>query len=140
MSEPVDPMRPGPGRAPAPLVVAAGLTGIQGFFTVLFAIAEIAATSRDRLVMGGSTALFFAIYGAALIGGAWGLYRCRTWARGPVFMTQLIWLGLAWNFRSVDQSGLVVLAIVVAVSAVIVMAGLVHPASTDALARENPEV
>ena len=130
---PADPV----GRAPAPLVAAASVVALQGLFTVLFGIAEIVSTSRERLVMGGTTSAFFILYGGVLLAGAWALNRCRTWARGPVFMAQLIWLGLAWNFRDAEQAGLRVLAGVVALLAVVVIAGLVHPASTDALVRDE---
>lgn len=121
--------------APAPLLVAAGLVVLQGLFTILFGIAEVATTSRDRIVMGSTTSLFFILYGAGLLVGARALQLCRAWARGPVFMAQLIWLGLAWNFR---DSELTVLAVIAAVLAVIVIAGLLHPASTDVLARDDP--
>ena len=122
-----------PAKAPAPLLVAASLAAVQGMLTLLLAGVEIVSTNRERLAMGGSTALFFAIYAITLLVCARGLQRCHSWARGPVLLSQLIWLGLAWNFR---DSELTVLAVVAALSAMIVIAGLVHPASTDALARD----
>ncbi len=116
------------------MLVAASLVVLQGLFTILFGIAEVASTSRERVVMGATTSLFFVLYGAGLIVGARALQLCRAWARGPVFMAQLIWLGLAWNFR---DSELTVIAVIAAVLAVIVLAGLLHPASTDVLARDE---
>lgn len=126
----------GPGRAPAPLLVAASLTAVQGMLTLLFAVVEIASTDRERLVMGGSTALFFAIYAVTLLVCARGLQKCHSWARGPVLLSQLIWLGIAWNFRDSDFT---VLAVFAALAAAVVIAGLVHPASTDALAPEESQ-
>ena len=123
----------GPATAPAPLVVAASLTAVQAILVLLFAVVEISTTNRERLVMGGTTALFFAVYGITLLVCAGGLLKLRSWARGPVLLSQLIWLGLAWNFR---DSELTVLAVFAAIAAAIVIAGLVHPASTDALARD----
>lgn len=120
--------------APIPLLVAAGLVALQGLCTIGFGIAEIVTTTSSRIVMGGTTALFFVLYGAGLVVGAWALQRCRSGARGPVFMAQLIWLGLAWNFRS---SELTVLAAIAAVLAVIVIVALLHPASTAALIRDR---
>lgn len=124
-----------PASTPAPLVVAASLAAVEAIFVLLFAVVELVTTNRERLVMGGTTALFFAIYGVTLAVCAHGLVKGRSWARGPVLLAQLIWLGLAWNFR---DSELTVLAVCAALAAVIAIAGLVHPASTDALARDRP--
>jgi hypothetical protein len=49
-----------------------------------------------------------------------------------VLLGQLIQLGLAWNFREGDT---LPVAIALAVPAVIVLAGLFHPASMKALDR-----
>ena len=61
---------------------------------------------------------------------AWGLHTVRPWARGPVLLSQLILLGLAWNFK---DGATLPIAIVLAVAAAIVLAGLLHPRSIDAL-------
>jgi len=117
---------------PAPLAVAAGMTFIEGLLTTLFGITEVFSLDSDRLVMGLTTSLFFLAYGVGLLFCAWGLHTVRAWARGPVLLSQLIWLGLAWNFK--DGSTLVI-AIGLAVAAAIVLAGLLHPRSIDALER-----
>jgi hypothetical protein len=116
--------------APPPLVVAAGLTLIEGLLTVMYGVSEAVHISSDRLVMGVSTAAFFAAYGAAMVLCAWGINRLRAWARGPVLLAQLIWLGLAWNFRQGDT---LPLAIGLAVPAAIVLVGMLLPSSVDAL-------
>ena len=54
----------------------------------------------------------------------------RPWSRGPVLLAQLIWLGLAWNFRDGDT---LPIAIGWSWSRSIVLAGLLHPRSIDAL-------
>ena len=118
--------------APAPLAVAAGMTFIEGLLTTLFGITELFSLDSDRLAMGLTTSLFFLAYGVGLLFCAWGLHTVRAWARGPVLLSQLIWLGLAWNFK--DGSTLVI-AIGLAVAAAIVLAGLLHPRSIDALER-----
>ena len=81
-----------------------------------------------------SLSVFFLICGATLALCAWGLNAIRPWARGPVLLAQLVWLGLAWNFRD-----LWLVAALLAVSAAVVLAGLLHPRSIDALesAREG---
>jgi hypothetical protein len=118
--------------APAPLAVAAGMTFVEALLTVLFGVTEVVSLDSDRLVMGLTTSLFFLAYGLVLFLCAWGLHTVRPWARGPVLLSQLIWLGLAWNFK--DGSTLPI-AIALAVSAAIVLTGLLHPRSIDALER-----
>lgn len=116
--------------APAPLVAAAGLVLVEGLLTVMYGVGEAVHITSERLVMGVTTSLFFVAYGAAMMLCAWGLNRLRTWARGPALLAQLIWLGLAWNFRKGDT---LPLAIGLAVPAVLVLVGMLLPASVDAL-------
>jgi hypothetical protein len=115
---------------PAPLVAAAGITLVQGLLTVVFGVVEAVSLHSDRLLMGATTGLFFLAYGGALVVCAWGLSTVRLWSRGPVLLAQLIWLGLAWNFRT---GSTLPLAIGLLVMAVIVLAGLLHPRSIEAL-------
>jgi hypothetical protein len=115
-------------------VTAAGLVLVEGLLTVMFGISEAFDISSDRLVMGVTTSVFFVVYGAALIVCAWGLNRLRSWARGPVLMTQLIWLLLAWSFRDGDTWPI---AIGLAVPAVIALVGMLLPSSVDALEHGN---
>jgi uncharacterized membrane protein len=122
---------PQPPAAPPPLTVAASLVAIEGLVLVALAVVEIADLDADRRAMGLSTAGFFAAYGALLMVAAWGLRRRASWSRGPALITQLIWLGLAWNVREH-----VVAAVVLAVVALVVLAGVLHPDSIDALAGE----
>ncbi|HET7350609.1 MAG TPA: hypothetical protein VFJ28_06705 [Marmoricola sp.] len=117
---------------PAPLAVAAGLTFVQGLLTVLFGLAEAVQMDSDRWVMGLTTSVFFVVFGGLLGLCAWGLHHIRPWARGPVLFTQLVWLGLAWNFR---DGGTLPVAIGLAVAAAIVLTGLLHPHSVDAIER-----
>ena len=104
---------------------------------MIFGLGEAVSIDSDRLVMGLTTAAFFLAYGAVLLVCAWGMNNLRAWSRGPVLITQLIWLGLAWNFRGGDTMPI---AIVLLVVAAIVLAGLLHPRSIDALERAgDPE-
>ena len=124
--------------APPPLVVAAGLTLVEGVLTLMYGVTEALHVTSARLVMGLSTALFFVAYGAAMVFCAWGLNRLSTWSRGPVLLVQLIWLGLAWNFRN---GGTLPLAIALAAPAVVALVGMLLPSSVDALEhgrREEP--
>ncbi len=121
-------MRPRRPENPPPLTVAASLVAIQGAVLIALAVLELANLSSDRMSMGLTTAAFFAIYGVALVGCALALTLQQGWARGPVLLTQLIQLGLAWNVRDVS-----VLAIALAVAAAVVLAGVLHPASLRVL-------
>lgn len=118
--------------APAPLVTAAGLTLVEGLLTLMYGISEAVHITSERVVMGVTTSVFFVAYGAAMMLCAWGINRLRTWARGPVLLAQLIWLGLAWNFREGET---LPLAIALAVPAVIVLIGMLLPSSVEALER-----
>jgi hypothetical protein len=117
-----------------PLRAAAALVLVEGIFTLLFGVAEAFSSNADRLALGITTALFFIVYGVALGGCAWGMSRMRPWSRSPAVLAQLIFLGLAWNLRS---SSAWPLAVFGAVVAVMVLAGVLHPQSIDALNREE---
>ncbi len=117
-----------PGNPP-PLTVAASLAAVQGGLLVLLAVLELAHLSSQRMSLGVTTSVFFGVYGLALVGCAVALTRQQGWARGPVLLTQLIQLGLAWNLREFwPVAGLM------AVTALVVIAGMIHPATTDVLA------
>ena len=109
---------------------------MEGLLTVMYGISEAVHISSQRLVMGVTTSVFFVAYGAAMVLCAWGLSRLRTWARGPVLLAQLIWLGLAWNFREGET---LPVAIALAVPAVIVLVGMLLPSSVDALEHGPPD-
>jgi hypothetical protein len=131
------PVAPYPSRVPSTqpppnppqLVVAASLAAVQGVVLLLLAVLEGAHVSSERMSMGVTTSVFFAVYGVALVGCAWALTRQQSWARGPVLLTQLIQLGLAWNLR--DHVGV---AVPMAVVAAVVIGGIVHPATQEVLA------
>ena len=116
---------------PAPLTVAASLVAVEGGLVVLLAVAELASLNSSRLTMGVTTAVFFAAYGAALLGCAVLLVRRVSFARSPALLAQLIQLGLAWSFRGGATTWV---AVVLALVALVVIAGLLHPTSMDALA------
>lgn len=119
-----------PEQNPAPLVVAASLTAVEGAVLVLLALAEVVHLSPERVTMNVTTTAFFALCGAALLVCARGLQRHATWSRSPAVLAQLIALGVAWSFRGGDTT---LLAVGLAVVAVVVLAGIFHPASTAVL-------
>lgn len=128
-------LRPTPNR-PAPLVVAASLVVVEGLLLVVFAALEVANLDSDRVAMGATTSIFFLVYGVGLLLCAWSLVRGQSWARSPVVLTQLIGLGVAWSFRGGDTTGV---AVAIAVVAALVLVGIFHPASLEALSDEDPD-
>ena len=100
---------------------------------VALALLELFSLSSNRLTMGLTTAIFFATFGTLLMVCAWLVTRGQAWARGPILLAQLIGLGLAWNLRSGETTPIAVVLVVVAA---VVLAGMLHPASVEAL---NPD-
>jgi hypothetical protein len=121
---------------PSPLVVAASLAAVEGGLVVVFGLGGLRNLSSERLSSGLAVSVFFAGYGAALLFCAWQLSRTRTWARGPVLLAQLIQLGVAFMFWG---DGTTWVSVTLGVVALIVLAGLLHPQSIDALNEEQPE-
>jgi hypothetical protein len=130
MTSEVPPTQPAPtaGPRPAPLVVAASLAGVEGAALLLLAALEAASIDSERLSLGLSTAVFFLIVGVAVLACAWGLLRMATWSRGPLLLTQLIALGLAWNVQDLP-----LLAVVLVLVALVALAGMLHPDTMRAL-------
>lgn len=117
---------------PPPLTVAASVVALQAVVLLGIGILEIADLTPERRALGLSTAIFFVVYGGVLAAAAWALWQLRAWSRGPVLITQLICLGLAWNLREYA-----VIAVGLALLGALVIAGVVHPASVRALERSD---
>ena len=113
---------------PAPLVVAASIGALEGLALLLLAALEAASVDSERLSLGISTAVFFALTGAAVLGCSWGLLRLSGWARGPLLLAQLMALGLAWNLKDAPLVALVLVG-----SALVALAGMLHPDTMRAL-------
>lgn len=127
----------GPGTPlapPPPLTVAAALAGVEGLLFLGLSVAELADFETSKAAMGLTTALFFLLYGAGLLVCAWALWRLRSWGRSPIVVAQLIQLAVAWSFWGGQTSWVAVTAGVVAL---LVLAGIFHPRSLEALA--DPE-
>lgn len=125
-----------PRDVPPPLTVAASLAAVEALVLLLLASVEVATLSSGRLAMGVTTAVFFVAFAAALLLCAWSLTRGRSWARSPVILAQLIQLGVAWSFRG---SPTTLVAVGLAVVAVVVIVGLLHPASIAHLDEEEQQ-
>ncbi|SEC76491.1 hypothetical protein SAMN04489844_2943 [Nocardioides exalbidus] len=110
--------------------MAAALTAVEAAALLVLGVLELVHLRSIRLTMGVTTTIFFLGAAAALAWCAWALRGVRRWARGPVVMVQLIQLGLAWNLWAGSTKPA---SAVLAVVGLVVIAGLVHPASTRAL-------
>jgi hypothetical protein len=115
---------------PPPLLVAASLAALEGLLLLVYGVLEAANVHAERAAMGITTAAFFAILGGALIGAAWLVVRGRTGARSPIIVAQVMFLGLAWSFLGGATTWV---AVGLGIVAIVVLAGLFHPASIDAL-------
>lgn len=116
--------------APPPLVTAASVTAVEGLVLLALAALEMASLTGGRLTMGLTTAVFFAAFGVLLMACGWLITRGHTWARGPILLAQLMGLGLAWNLRGGETT---LVSVAIAVVALIVIAGMLHPASLEAI-------
>ena len=121
---------------PAPLGAAAARAAVEGVLVLGFGVLEAASLHADRAAMGVTTSLFFALLGLLLVTCAWYVARGRAWARSPIVVAQLMALGLAWNFWG---GGTTWISVVLAVIGLVVLGGLLHPASVEALGDPGDE-
>ena len=110
--------------------MATSLVAVEAVLLVVFGIVELRSLSVSRLAMGLTTSMFFILYGVGLGVCAWSLHRLRSWARAPVVLAQLMQLGVAWSFRGGAST---FAAVVMAVVAVLVLAGVFQRASLEAV-------
>ena len=95
-----------------------------------YGVAEAAHVHQDRAAMGVTTSVFFELLAALLLVCAGLVVRGRAWARSPIIVAQVMFLGVAWSFRGGSTTWV---ALGLALVALLVLAGLLHPASVDAL-------
>ncbi len=110
------------------------LVGLEGLFLGVLAVLEVVALDTERVTLGITTALFFLVLGAGLLVCARGLSRARSWARGPVVAAELIGVLLSFSFWGGETT---LVAIVILLVSLAVLVGVLHPASTAALASDE---
>ena len=110
------------------------LVGLQGLLMCILAVLELVAMDAGRLTLGITTALFFLVLGAGLLFCARGLFRVGSWARGPVVAAELIGVLLSFSFWGGETTLAAVVILAVSVAALV---GVLHPASTRALAADE---
>ena len=101
-----------------PALAAAGIGGLEALGFLTLAVAVL-----------GASGLFFAACGVGLGWSARGLARRESWSRGPLLVTQLLLLALAWSYYRPYP----LVAALVAGLAVAALLLLVLPATTRAL-------
>jgi hypothetical protein len=118
------------GEATSWIRGAAVLVGLEALALLVFATAAVFTIDSDRIVLGATNAAFFFVYAFGLGLCARGLARLRSWCRGPIVLTQIIQLGIAWSF--VGQ-GTGWLTVALTVPALLVLACVLAPSTTSAL-------
>ena len=130
VTAPQPPLRTVRGPGPEPgLRLAACLVAVEGLTLLIIAGVELFSLDGSRVGLGVTTAVFFAACGCGLGWAAAGLWRARSWSRGPVVAAQLLVLGVAWSSRSAPWLALLLVGWGLAVLVLVL-----RPAATDALA------
>jgi hypothetical protein len=117
------------------LGVAAAVVALEAVTLLAVGGSVVLGSERGRLVLDVTTTAFFLLYGCGLLVCARGLVLARRWARAPVVLAQLIQVLVAWSFLPGETRWV---AILLAVSAVAVLAAVLSPAATRALVGDEP--
>jgi len=118
-------------RHAPPLSVAASVVALEALIYGVFAVTEFSVTDPDNPAVGITTGIFFVVFAGFLGFCGLALYRLRSWARAPVVMTQIIQIPVAISFWGGGWTTTV--SIVALVLSGIVLAGVFHPDSLEAL-------
>jgi hypothetical protein len=120
-------VEPSPSGRPPTIVVAAVLLAAEALIALAYAVLEIGQIHQSRAVVGVGVTILMALFGLVLLLVARGVFLGRRWSRGPAVVTQLILLPVAWSFVGGSTTWVTVL---LAVMAIAVLVGLLHPRST----------
>jgi hypothetical protein len=115
------------GRRPPTILVAAVLLALEALIALVYAVLEVKQVQQSRAVVGVGVTILMTLFGLVLLLVARGVFLGRRWSRGPAVATQLILLPLAWSFVGGSTTWV---AVVLALMAIGVLVGLLHPRST----------
>jgi hypothetical protein len=116
-----------PGRRPLTIVVAALLLALEGLVGLGYAGIAVGQIRMSRAEVGVGVAILMASFGLLLLVVARGVFLGRRWSRAPAVVAQLILLPIAWSFRGGATTWV---SVTLAVLAIAVLVGLLHPRST----------
>ena len=115
------------GRKPLTIIVAAVSLGLEGLLGLGYAGVALGQVRMSRAAVGVGVAILMATFGLLLLLVARGVFLGRRWSRGPAVVAQLILLPIAWSFRGGSTTWI---SVALAVLAVAVLVGVLHPRST----------
>jgi hypothetical protein len=115
------------GRRPLTIVLAAAALALEALIALGYAALEIGQIQMSRAVVGVGVTILMACFGLFLLLVARNVLRGRRWSRGPAVATQLILLPLALSFAG---GGTTWVSVVLAILAIAVLVGVLHPRST----------
>jgi hypothetical protein len=123
-------------RRPPTIVVAAALLAVEALVALGYAVLEVGQVRMSRAVVGIGVTVLMGGFGLVMLVVARGVFVGRRWSRGPAVATQLILLPLAWSFIGGRTTWV---AVVLAVMAIAVLVGLLHPRSTAVFTGSPPD-
>jgi hypothetical protein len=115
------------GRRPLTIVVAAVLLALEGLLGLGYAGVVLGQIKMSHAVVGVGVSIMMAVFGLFLLVVARGVFLGRRWSRAPAVVAQLILLPIAWSFRGGVTTWV---SVTLAVLAIAVLVGLLHPRST----------
>ena len=110
--------------------MAVSAVALEAAVLVLYGLALVPTLEVERLVMGATSLLFFVVYGIFIGFCGWRLYQLHSWARAPIVLAQLIQLLVGASFWGGSTTPVAVLAVLIAV---LVLVGVFHPVSLEAV-------
>ncbi len=127
-------------RRPVTIVVAAISLALEALIALGYAALEIGQVRMSRAVVGVGVTILMACFGLFLLFVSRSVFRGKRWSRGPAVATQLILLPLALSFAG---GGTTWVSVGLAVLAIAVLVGVLHPRSTAVFVgppADKPEV
>lgn len=122
------------GTARTLLLIVALIVSLEALTFGVLAVLELLSVSSERVGLGVGATVFLLVVAVGLLWAASRVVVGESWARSPLVFAQLIQLGLAYNFRG-DPAWLTP---AIALPAVVVLACLLSPPVTRALADDQP--
>jgi len=118
------------------IVVAAASLALEGLLRLGYAGVALGQVRMSRAVVGVGVAILMASFGLLLLLVARGVFLGRRWSRGPAVVAQLILLPIAWSFRGGATTWI---SVALAVLAIAVLVGVLHPRSTAVFVAPPPD-